>query len=231
MSVKKEKSPSLFGVYFYAILMALFGALLGFAYLLTFPAQAFSSQKEYEASLSDLEEPLPAPKPGDAYYVEGPINSSLSWVPKRELLKSSAPQTVRFSAGEINGWVTDRFRPGVPPSGEDETNILVVPGVPNVAITDAGTMYFNLPTTISAYGSKNTFTVSARCVFDGAEIHLKTVQVGSAKLPFPNLLGSRLMAPLAQSFQSTGEYEVISGALARVESIEIVGGELVLKLR
>lgn len=230
MSVKSEKSPSVLGFYFYASLMALFGASLGFVYMVNFPAQAFSSQKEYEASLAELEAPIPAPKPGDAYFVEGPVVRTRTWEPKRAQLVAAGPQTVKFSAGEINAWMTAKFRPGSSPAGE-VSSVLIVPGVPNVAITEAGTLYLNLPTTITAYGSSSDFTVSARCVVDASGLQFKTIQVSSAKVPFPNSLGKKIFEILSQSYQSSEEYTILSDAFARANSIELIGGELVFKLR
>jgi hypothetical protein len=228
MSAKTEKSPSILGVYFYAVLIVLFGALLGFAYMMTFPPQAFSSQAEYQASLADSEEPISAPKPGDAYYIEGPMLRTRSWEAKRELLKAPGGQTVRLSAGEINAWMKAKFRPGLPPTNGEEPSVLIVPGVPNVAITDAGFIYLNLPTTITAYGSTNDFTVSARGVFNAKDLHFEMILVSSAKLPLPDLLGTRLFETLSQSYQSTEEYAIFSEAFARAESVEIADGELVL---
>lgn len=231
MPAKTEKSPSVLGVYFYAVLIALFGALLGFAYMMTFPAQAFSSQAEYEASLAGLEEPVPPPRPGDAYYIEGPILRTRSWETKRELLKAPGGQTVRLSPGEINAWMTAKFRQGLPPASEEEPSVLIVPGVPNVAITEAGIMHLNLPTTITAYGSTNDFTVCARGVFAALDFRFETIRVSNAKLPLPNILGTRLFETLAQSYQSTEEYAILSEAFARAASVEIEDGELVFVLR
>jgi len=214
--------------------MALFGALLGFAYLTTFPSRAFSSQKEYEASLKKAEEAgdaSPAPKPGDAYSIEGAILPTRTWEAKRQQLATPGARTVKFSEGELNAWMSAKFRPGMPAAGNDEPSVLIVPGVPNFAMTEAGTLYLNLPTTITAYGSKNEFAVSARCLADGSGIQIATVQVSSAKVPFPNLLGREILATLSKGFQSTEEYSIISEALARAESVEVVGGELVLELR
>jgi len=73
MSLKPGKSPSELGLYFYATMMALFGATLGFAYMLSFPAQAFSSQEAYATMLAARAEPIPESKPGDAYYIEGSV--------------------------------------------------------------------------------------------------------------------------------------------------------------
>ncbi|MFT5837456.1 MAG: hypothetical protein ACI9ZV_000961 [Candidatus Azotimanducaceae bacterium] len=228
-----EKSS--FGVYFYATLMALLGALLGFVYMTTFTPQAFSSQAEYQASLADLEgreEPIPVRKPGDAYYIQGIVPRTRSWEPKRLQLSAAGAQTVRFSEGEINSWMTAKFRPGVAPSGEDAPSLLIVPGVPNVAIADEGTVYFNLPTTISAYGASNDFTISARCGLDAsAGVQFDSVSISSAKVPLPGIFGAKLYRMLMKGFESTEEYKIISEAFARAESIEVVGSELVFKLR
>ncbi len=231
MSDKTEKSPSALGAYFYAVLVALFGALLGFVYMTTFPAQAFSSQKDYEASLEDLEEPIPAAKPGDAYYVEGAVLQTRTWEAKRQQLEASGSQKVRLSAGEINSWMAAKFRPGVSPAGDDAPSVLIVPGVPNFAMTEAGTLYLNLPTTITAYGSTNDFTISARCVANETGFDFATIQVSSAKVPLPNLLGRKIIETLSQGYQSTDEYQIISDAFARAESVEVAGGELILNLR
>mgnify|MGYP000217350784 CR=1 FL=1 len=105
----KEKSSSFLSVYFYGVLMALFGGLLGFIYLATFPAEAFSSVEEYEKSIAELEEPIYA-KPGDSYYIEGTTVRTRAWEDKRQQLSDGVAQTFSLSAGEINGWMAAKFR-------------------------------------------------------------------------------------------------------------------------
>ncbi len=227
-----DKSPSVLGVYFYATLMALFGALLGFAYMATFAAQAFSSQADYEASLAKLEEPIPAPKPGGAYYIEGDVSRTRTWEPKRLQLTAAGAQTVRFTEREINSWMAAKFRPGVASSAEGESDFLIAPGVPNLAITEAGDVYFNVPTTITAYGASDDFTISARCALDSsAGVQFTAVNISSARVPLPSIIGAKIYDVLVQGYKSTEEYKIISEAFARAESIEVVGGELVFKLR
>lgn len=231
-AASSEKSPSVIGVYFYATLMALFGAGLGFVYMTSFAAQAFSSQAEYEASRAKLEQPIPGVKPGDAYYIEGAVSRTRSWEPKRLQLSTAGEQTVRFTESEINSWMAAKFRPGVAPSGEDEASFLIVPGVPNVAIVDADTIYFNLPTTISAYGASDDFTISARCALDASgAVKFDSVNVSSAKVPLPGIIGAKIFDVLAEGYKSTEEYKIVTEALERAESIGIEGRELVFKLR
>ena len=233
MSVdSSEKPPSAIGVYFYATLIALFGALLGFVYMSSFAAQAFSSEAEYVASVTEVEGPAPAVKPGDAYYIEGDVSRTRTWEPKRVQLSAAGPQTVRFTEGEINSWMTAKFRPGTTPAGEEQPSLLIVPGVPNVAITASGTVYFNLPTTISIYGASDDYTLSARCEFDdSANINLQTVSLSSAKIPLSGIIGAKIFDVLFEGYKSTEEFEIISEAFARADSIQVIGNELVFKLR
>jgi len=231
MSSTSDKSPSIFGVFFFAVLMALFGVLLGFVYMASFSAQAFSSQADYEASLKDIEEPIPEPRPGDGYYIEGEVSQTRSWEPKRDLLGAPGAQTVKFTEGEINAWMSAKFRPGAAISSEDASSILIVPGVPNVALLEAGTLYFNLPTTITAYGVKSDFTISAHCDLGADGFQFNSVNVSSAKVPLPNLLGAKILKVLAQGYQSTEEYTILFDAFARADSVDVEGRQLVFELR
>lgn len=229
MSLKPGKSPSELGLYFYATMMALFGATLGFAYMLSFPAQAFSSQEAYATMLAARAEPIPESKPGDAYYIEGSVLKTRTWELKRAQLTTKGAQTVKFAEGEMNAWLSAKFRPSTTPVGEEKPSILIVPGAPNIAITPSGSLYLNLPTKISCYGSASEFTVSARCSIEPSGLKFEKTQVNNARVPFPNILGSKIFETLLQGYQSTEEYSILSDALARADSIELAGGELVLK--
>ncbi|WPJ95542.1 hypothetical protein SH580_19170 [Coraliomargarita algicola] len=239
MSIAADKTPSATGVYFCAVLMALLGALLGFGYMLAFPAKAFGSQAEYETSLADSsKKPSKAakadlgPKPGDAYYIEGAVLSSRSWEAKRASLSMEGAQSVEISTGEINAWMAAKFRPGQSASENDEeANLLIVPGVPNVGIVGDGQFYLNVPTTITAFGASDDFTISVLCELNASQPKIRSVNVRSAKVPMPQLLGARLLAVLSQGYAATEEYQIISEAFARADSVEVVGDQFVFKLR
>jgi hypothetical protein len=231
-AASSEKSPSIFGVYFFAVLIALFGGLLGFFYMTTFEAQAFSSQAAHAAFVESLEEPIASVKPGDAYYIEGAVLPTRSWEAKRAQLAAPGAQSLAFSTGEINAWMSAKFRPGgAAPGGEGEGSILIVPGVPNVAIGDQGVFYLNLPAKISAYGSTNDFIVSARCSVSADGLQFQSVNVSSAKVPLPNLLGAKILEVLSQGYQATEEYKIIADAFARADSIVAEGNSLAVQLR
>lgn len=228
-----EKQPSYFGVYFYAVLTALFGALLGFFYLATFPAQAFSSQQEYEASIANLkesEEPVYS-KPGDAYYIEGPVSRSRSWDSKRQQLTASGPQTVNLSASEINAWMMAKFRAVDPQKGDEESGIVISPGVPNVGLVDGLGLFVNLPVTIEAYGASGEYEVSVFGSIEPSGFKLGSFQVNSAKLPLPNIIGKQVMNLLASGYKATEEYKIITEALDRLQSASVEGEQLVITLR
>lgn len=226
-----QKTPSLFGVYFYAVLIALLGALLGFVYMTTFPAQAFSSEKAYSVPFGVVEEASAHAKPGDAYFIEGPVLQSRSWELKREQMQATGSQRIAFSAGEINAWMAAKFRPGAAPAGDEAPDLLILPGVPNVAFSDEGILYLNIPTTITAYGTTYDYTIFSRCTLATSGIQFQSVNISSAKVPLPNLIGARVFETLSKGYQSTKEYAIIAEAFARADSVKIERAELVFDLR
>lgn len=225
-----DKPPSNVAIYFYAVLMALFGGLLGFLYLLAFPAQAFASQGEYEASIADLEEPIYS-KPGDAYYIEGPTLKTRAWESKRQQLSTAGPKTVSLSAGEINGWMAAKFRVAEDQAGDDAPSILIVPGVPNVGLVDGRGLYLNLPVTISAYGATGEYTLAAFGNLKPSGMDIQSLGISCAKVPLPNLIGNQILNALSAGYKSTEEYKIISEALTRVDSVTVEGDQLVIVLR
>jgi len=228
-----EKQPSYSGVYFYAVLMALSGGLLGFFYLVSFPAQAFDSQEEYEAARVQLKEAegIVYSKPGDAYYVEGPILRTRSWEAKRQQLMISGPQTVSISAGEINGWMSAKFRISEPKKGGDESGMLIIPGVPNVGLVDGEGFFVNVPVNIEAYGYSGEYGVYLFGNIDSSGFKIKSLKISSAKVPLPNILGKQILNTLAAGYKNSEEYGIISKAFERIESAMVKEGQLAIVLR
>lgn len=259
MPIDAEKTPSAIGLYLCALLMALFGALLGFVYMSSFPAQAFGSQAEYKASLAEAAaaveaaqvaaesgEPIKGkdaasakgalptlgPKPGSAHFIEGEVYSSRTWEAKRKQLSAAGAQSVAFSVGEMNAWMASKFRPGVVDSDDEEAaNLLIVPGLPNLGIADQGEFYLNVPTSITAFGATGDFMIFARCALKGNQVKLRSVNVRSAKVPLPGILGARILGVLMQGFSTSEEYQIISEAFARADTVKIVDNQFVFELR
>ncbi len=210
--------------------MALFGGLLGFIYLATFPAEAFSSVEEYEKSIAELEEPIYA-KPGDSYYIEGTTVRTRAWEAKRQQLSDGGAQTVSLSAGEINGWMAAKFRVAEPPKSEDEPSVLIQPGIPNVGLVDGEGLFLNVPLTISAYGSSGEYGAYLFGTIEPSGFRIKSMQINCAKIPLPGIFGEQLMNTLSAGYKSTEEYKIIADAFDRVESTSIKDGQLVIVLR
>jgi hypothetical protein len=161
----------------------------------------------------------------------GDVSRTRTWQAKREQLAAVGEQTVKFKEGEINAWMIANLASGAAPAEEDQAGVLIIPSLPNVAIVTDGLVYFNLPTTITAYGTTNDFMISARLALDADGLQLQSLSVNSAKVPLPSLLGARILNFLGQAYQSTEDYKILSDALARADSVEVVGQELVFNLR
>ena len=113
----KEEGPTLAGISVSAILLAFVGALLGFLYLASVPPTSFKSVADLNAYL----EKTPEPKLLDVSYFEGPVSRSRSWEQKREILLNGSANTVELTAGEINAWMSAKFRkPSAASAAEDE---------------------------------------------------------------------------------------------------------------
>lgn len=229
-SVKPEKPPSLLGVYLIGCIMAWFGGLLGFIYLATFSPKAFADMVEYAVAHEEKETPEFS-KPGDSFYIKGPILTSRSWETKRALLNESGPQTISLSVGEMNAWMDSRFSAALSSPERKQTNFVVIPGVPNFAVVEEQGFYVNLPLSIVIFGKKYDCVLIAlgSVTTGGFEPH--SVSLNSAALPLPKIVGSRVLQSLAQAFQSTEDYGIVTRAIERAESIKMERNALVLSLR
>lgn len=229
-TIKPEKTPSLFGVYINAAIMICFGGILGFFYLTTFPAQAFANMPAYEAARAEADSPE-IPKPGDGFYIEGPILASRSWEAKRRLLNEPGPQAVSLSAGEMNMWMDSHFSAALETPGVKGSNLVVIPGIPNFAVVEGQGFYINLPLSIFIFGTKYECTLTALGSVTSDGFQARSVSLNSAALPLPSILGEQVLVSLAKAFQSTEDYKIVAEAFTRVESITMEPNALVLSLR
>jgi hypothetical protein len=227
----EEQGPTLGGVLFYAVIVALFGALLGFLFLASIPQQTYKSV----ADLEDFLKKNPEPKLLDAYHFEGPISRGSSWEAKRELLLNGSATTVEFSSGELNAWMTAKFRnSGVSASDSDDAaDVVIIPGVPNFFIDGQTGLVLNLPTNITIYGHERDCIVVAQGHFFGIqpEFGIDMLHVNNALIPLVGGLGDELLSTLLQAYSKTDEFLAVKDAWEKVESVELVGDSIRLKLR
>jgi hypothetical protein len=230
VAIKEEKSPSLFGVYLVALVVAWFGGLLGFVYLTTFPLQAHASMSEYEAARAELDTPE-IPKPDDGFYIEGAISSAQSWEAKRALLSKPGPQTVTLTEGEMNAWMESRLSVVEPTAGTQDSNLVVVPEIPRFAIVEGRGLYINLPLSVYIFETRYEYVLSALGSVNTGGFEPESVSLNRAALPIPSILGARVMRTLAEAFQSTEDYKILVEALDRAASVSIESDALVFELR
>ena len=227
----KEEGPTLAGISVSAILLAFVGALLGFLYLASVPPTSFKSVADLNAYL----EKTPEPKLLDVSYFEGPVSRSRSWEQKREILLNGSANTVELTAGEINAWMSAKFRkPSAASAAEDEAGIVILPGVPNFFIDASAGVFFNLPTEVSIYGSTHERMVIAQGHFStGPQVQFKmsTLRVNDAVIPVFAGLGKQLVQKLLQAYSETDEFVACQKAWEKVESVELVGDTMRWKLR
>lgn len=229
--MKKTSETSLLFIGIYACMMLWIGCFLGFISLILFPLKSYAKEQEHEQALE--ERAFSHPMPGDAYYIEGPISRSSSWELKRQQLIDGSASTIRISVGEVNAWLNAKFRALATPQDEEARGLIIEPDRPNVGISEAGTIYLNLPTKLTGYGLDGGYVMSARVRFkDGAPARLaiNRLQIAGAAVPFPRLIGSGIASRLIAAFSSAEEYGVMRDAWQAVQSVETADSDFILHL-
>lgn len=231
-SQKKEKSEAgLVFVGISALMMAGFGAMLGFIYLMSFPLKEFSSMGERVEALEARESTEAIP--GDAFYIEGPILRSSSWENKRQQFLDGNVSTIKVTAGEINAFLERKFRSSAVPVDEDHAGLMIEPEAPNIGISGEKATFLNLPARIKGYGLDGSYVFSAKVRFSRSSppgLSVDRLQIGGAAVPLPGILGKAVVSSIRRAFSSAEEYQVISSAWSVVQSVEVVDGALILTL-
>jgi len=231
-SKTKEKSEhSQVFVYLYAVAMAGIGVFLGILYLLSYPLTAYASMDERAQALEARESLDPIP--GGGFYIEGSTLRSRSWEAKRQQLIDGSARTITVTAGEINAWFENKFRSSAPAADDESKGLTLVPEIPNLGISEEGTIYLNLPADITGYGLDGDYVLSARVRYKTgapASLVVDRLQIAGAAIPFPGQLGAQFVSTVIEAFSGAEEYGVIREAWSRVESVEALNGALVLTL-
>lgn len=227
----KEEGPTLAGISFSAALLALVGALLGFLYLASVPPISFKSVADLNAYL----EKKPELKLLDRSYFEGPVSGSRSWEQKREVLLNGSATTVELTAGELNAWMSAKFRkPSAASAAGDKPGIVILPGVPNFFIDAAAGFFLNVPTEVTIYGSTHDRIMIALGRFSAGpqvQFQISALRVNDAAIPMIAGLSKQLLQVLLLAYSQTEEFVVCQKAWEKVESVELVSGAMRLKLR
>ena len=226
----EQEGPTLAGISVSAVLLALVGALLGVLYLASVPPTSFKSVADLNAYL----EKTPELQLLDRSYFKGPVSSSRSWEQKREVLLNGTATTVELTAGEINAWMSAKFRKPSAAAAGDEAGIVILPGVPNFFIDAAAGFFLNLPTEVSIYGSTHDRIIIAQGSFSAGpqvQFQISALRVNDAAVPVIAGLGKQLLQALLQAYSQTDEFVACQQAWEKVESVELVADTMRLKLR
>jgi hypothetical protein len=223
------KDPSLFGVAFCAIQVALIGALSGFTLLASISPEPFSSVAEYESDL----EGNPQQTLIDAHYFRGARLSPGEWIQKREILLTANNTTVVLTNSEINSWIANKFKKPQPSfSQEEQPNLLVMPGLPNFFIDATQGIHFSMPLEIVVFGKQIDCLLIGEGSFlgeDTIEFHLSGLSINGAAIPFPEELRDHLLDPF-ESFYENDEFIALKEAWGKVDSVELSDNEIRLNL-
>ena len=226
----KQEGPTLAGISVSAVLMALVGALSGFLCLASVPPTPLKSVADLNAYL----EKTPELQLLERSYFKGPVSSSRSWEQKREVLLNGSATTVELTAGEINAWMSAKFRKPSAAAAGDEAGIVILPGVPNFFIDAAAGFFLNLPTEVSIYGSTHDRIIIAQGSFSAGpqvQFQISALRVNDAAVPVIAGLGKQLLQALLQAYSQTDEFVACQQAWEKVESVELVADTMRLKLR
>jgi hypothetical protein len=143
--------------------------------------------------------------------------------------------TVELTAGEINAWMSAKFRkPSAAAAAGDEAGIVILPGVPNFFIDAAAGFFLNLPTEVSIYGSTHDRIIIAQGSFSAGpqvQFQISALRVNDAAVPVIAGLGKQLLQALLQAYSQTDEFVACQQAWEKVESVELVADTMRLKLR
>ena len=227
---EKTKNPSLIGVSFFAVIVALIGALSGFTLLASIPPKSFASVAKYEAYRKEN----PEHNLLDVHYFRSLKPASDAWAPKREILLNVSSATVTLTNAEIKGWITNKFqKPRVSSSDEEKANILIVPGMPNFFIDATEGINFNVLLEIVIFGKKIDTLLIGKGYFseeDADEFKLSELRLNKAKIPLSEELQDDLLEFLFEPYFKSDEFVTLNKAWEKVDSVEPVEDGIRLNL-
>lgn len=216
------KDSSLFSIAFFAILMALIGALFGFIALALISPKPFGSVVEFESQFEEDARPTLL----SAHYFEGSESKLNDWAQKRESLLTGDDGTIELTDSEINAWIVDKFeKPKALYLKEEEPKSYIVPGPLNVFIHADEGIYFSVPLEIVFSEKRIECLLTGQGHFAGkdpVEFRLTKLKLNEALIPFSERQNRRLLDPLLKSLYESDEFIELKGAWEKVENVELI---------
>jgi hypothetical protein len=226
----EEKELTLSGILTAGSLMALLGMLLGFVFLASFPLKVFSNINDQAALLESTQSG--ALRPGAIYYFKG-AERAANWESKRRQLLDGTAQDISLTNGELNAWMRAKFRPGVAASTDEKANLQILPGVPNFCALDKDSLYISVSTQLVAFGSSSSYQIFCKGHFsEGPTIRyvVDELRLNNAAIPLTGI-GGLVIKTLLKGYSGTQEFSDMKAVWQRLESVELAGNVIRLRLR
>ncbi len=230
LETNDAKNPSLIGVAFVAILVALGGAFSGFVLLASVQPEPFESVADYEADLEENSKPNIL----NAYYFKGSDSAYSTWSAKRAVLLNEINTSVEFTDAEINAWIADKFEKPDLSSLEAKPKAYVVTGLPNVFFDPDGVIHFNILLEVVLWGKEMNYLLIGQGYFPESgsnEFLISKLRLNEAVIPLPEkLLKERILGPLLRSFYQSVEFTELKNAWEKVGAVEMTEAGVRLSL-
>lgn len=238
MSVPETKNPSLLGVAFFAVVMAVVGASFGFLLLATIPSKAYATiadyQKATEKSPEGDSKNTSQKKLQRSYHFEGSKASGSVWVQKREMLLTANDEPLVLTDSEINSWATYKLKKlRLSFSDKERPSVFMVLGAPNFFIDETDGVHFSIAVEVVTFGMRIQSMLIGKGSFsgeDGSEFNLNEFRLNDARIPYAEKMYDDLLDALLESFQKSEEFALIKEAWEKVDSVELVGNGIRLNL-
>ncbi|MEX0330279.1 MAG: hypothetical protein AB3N64_02540 [Puniceicoccaceae bacterium] len=227
MSPQKEPTgPRMSSVIIIGVLTFILGKMLGLASLVTQPVIVVNKEPNPENVV-----------PGTVYYQKGTSSGRTVWRAKEEAWREGTVSVLSLSETELNQWGRDRFKKTSSAPSEEEgfmDRVQLHVSAVNFRILEDEVQMASEVRIGDLFGER-TFIYQVRGHFESTSDGVKFVHekgtLGSAPLGHFPVYGDVLFSLVSGSLEETPEMEWLPESLASLESIEIEGGQLILRRR
>jgi|TARA_B110000438_G_scaffold262332_1_gene273561 hypothetical protein len=219
-------------VFFFGLLAALGGAVLGLFSLVTQPVTEMRAAPE-------------EPDPSTVYYIKGADSGSSRWRTVRAQIFQGSAATLQVSAGDLNGWANAMFTPSklkaLPSDGEDTAQPPSSLFGLKVNLSSVNFRIEGDELQLAAYLEFPDLAPGKRFVYqalgsfeagsEGPRFKARTSTLGRASLSAIPVVGGLIHQGLLSQLSSAPEWGALSGIWTNVAAIEIAEGMATLTLQ
>lgn len=175
--------------------------------------------------------------PGTVYYQKGEASGRTVWRAKEEAWKEGTVSVLSLSETELNQWSRDRLKVEAPVPSEDSGFMdrfqLQVAPVNFRILEDQVQLATEVK--IGDFFGERSFVYQVKGRFESTPEGVKFVHekgsLGSAPFGSFPVYGNILFSMVAGSYDAAPDMEWLQESMANLESVEIEGGQLILRRR